>query len=151
MQILDTSAFIYSYHPDRPHASIPEVRDELEGAAQYRFDAMEGSGMRIEIPDTSSIEKIEKTAKEIGDREELSRTDIYVLAAAYQLKGTIVTDDYSIQNVAEKLDIEVLELEQEGIEEELDWKFQCTGCSRVYDEQKRCPVCGAETTRKKPG
>ena len=51
MHVLDSSAFINEYTTSERIATIPLVRDELEDEAGYRFDALEGSGMRIHIPD----------------------------------------------------------------------------------------------------
>ena len=102
MHVLDSSAFIHDYHTDEQMASIPDVREELEGESAFRFDAMEGSGMHIHIPTDGTVEKIERAAAETGDREELSTTDVRLLAAAFELDGVVVTDDYAVQNVADR-------------------------------------------------
>lgn len=150
MYVLDSSAFITGYEPTGPTATVPSVRDELEDSSQYRFDAMEGSGMRIEIPGEDSRERVRRAARESGDETELSETDLYLVAAALELDAVLVTDDYAMQNVAERLGVDVEEISQEGIEEEREWLYQCQGCGRVYDENQVCPVCGSETTRKNP-
>ena len=151
MNILDSSAFIHEYHTDEPLASIPLVREELEGEHAYRFDALEGSGMHMHIPDEETVEQIERAARETGDFEALSETDIRLLAAAFELDGVLVTDDYSMQNVAEKLDVSIERLAQDGIEEQRSWTFQCQGCGREFEENHdRCPICGTELSRKNP-
>ena len=132
-------------------ATIPMGREELQDEAGYRFDAREGSGMRIHIPDPETVERIERAARETGDAETLSRTDIRLLATAFELDAVLVTDDYAMQNVAEKLDIAVDVIAQGGIDERRDWKFQCQGCGRVFDDNRdRCEICGSELTRKRP-
>ncbi|MFC6733777.1 MULTISPECIES: NOB1 family endonuclease [unclassified Haladaptatus] len=152
MHVLDTSAFINEYHTQAKKASIPLVREELEGEHAFRFDAMEGAGMYIHIPDDQSVETVERAARQSGDLAELSATDIRLIAAAYELEGTLVTDDYAMQNVAERLEVTVEVIAQDGIEEQRNWKFQCQGCGRVFDENKeRCPICGTGLTRKNPG
>jgi UPF0271 protein len=151
MHVLDSSAFIDEYTTDEPVATIPMVREELQDEAGYRFDALEGSGMRIHIPDPETVERIERAARETGDAETLSRTDIRLLATAFELDATLVTDDYAMQNVAEKLEIAVDVVAQGGIDERRDWKFQCQGCGRVFDDNRdRCEICGSELTRKRP-
>jgi UPF0271 protein len=151
MYILDSSAFIHEFHTDEPIASIPMVRDELEDESAYRFDALEGSGMHMHIPDGETVERIERAARETGDFEELSRTDIRLLAASFELDGRLVTDDYAMQNVAEKLNVDVELVARDGIEEERSWTFQCQGCGREFDENHdRCPICGSELSRKNP-
>ncbi len=151
MQILDTSAFIHEYHTDEQTASVPQVHEELEGEHAFRFDAEEGAGMHIHIPSEGTVERITRAAGETGDADELSDTDIILVAAAFELDGTLVTDDYAMQNVAEKLNVSVQVIAQDGITEQRDWIFQCQGCGRTYDEQlDRCRICGSDLTRKNP-
>ena len=151
MRVLDSSAFIQEYHTDGSVATIPMVREELEDESGYRFDAMEGSGMRVHIPDEGTVETVLRAAEETGDREELSATDVRLLAAAFELDGTLVTDDYAMQNVAERLDLDVEVIAREGISEQRDWLFQCQGCGREFDERReRCPICGSALDRKNP-
>jgi len=151
MQLLDTSAFIHEYHTDEPTASIPAVKEELEGGTALRYDAEEGSGMYVHVPADDSVTQVRKAARESGDAGELSGTDLRLVAAALELDATLVTDDYAMQNVAERLDIDVQVIAREGISEEREWTFQCAGCGRTFDEQKeRCPVCGSDLTRKNP-
>jgi UPF0271 protein len=151
MYVLDASAFIHEYHTDEPIASIPLVREELEDEHAYRFDALEGSGMHVHIPDEETVERIERAARETGDADELSETDIRLVSAAFELDGRLVTDDYAMQNVAEKLSVAVEVIAREGIDEQRDWLFQCMGCGREFEERRdRCPICGSELTRKNP-
>jgi UPF0271 protein len=151
MYVLDSSAFINEYHTDERIATIPLVREELEDESAYRFDAMEGSGMHLHIPDAETVERIERAARETGDFEELSRTDIRLVAAAFELDGRLVTDDYAMQNVADKLEVPVEVIAQDGITEQREWTFQCQGCGREFEENHdRCPVCGSELSRKNP-
>jgi UPF0271 protein len=151
MYVLDSSAFINDYHTNEQIAAIPQVQAELEGEAAYRFDALEGSGMHLHIPEENTVERIERVAKETGDLAELSETDVGLVAAAFELDGTLVTDDYAMQNVAEKLEVAVEVIARDGITEQRDWRFQCAGCGREFDENhERCPVCGSSLSRKNP-
>ncbi|AUG46374.1 MULTISPECIES: NOB1 family endonuclease [Haloarcula] len=151
MYVLDSSAFINEYHTDEQIATIPLVREELEDEAAYRFDALEGSGMHLHIPEDNTVERIERAAGETGDLAELSETDIRLIAAAFELDSRLVTDDYAMQNVAEKLDVAVEVIAREGISEQREWLFQCAGCGREFDENRdRCPICGSSLSRKNP-
>ena len=151
MQVLDSSAFIHDYTTGEPIATVPLVREELEDEAGYRYDALEGSGMRIHIPDPGTVERVERAAGETGDAEVLSRTDVRLLAAAFELDATLITDDYAMQNVAERLDVDAQVIAQDGIDEEREWRFQCQGCGRVFDERlERCEICGSSLERKRP-
>jgi UPF0271 protein len=151
MYVLDSSAFINEYHTDEQIATIPLVREELVDESAYRFDALEGSGMHLHIPDQETVERIERAARETSDLDGLSRTDIRLVAAAYELDSRLVTDDYAMQNVAEKLNVPIEMIERDGIEQQRDWHFQCQGCGREFeDKHDRCPICGSELTRKNP-
>ncbi|UPW01324.1 NOB1 family endonuclease [Halorussus gelatinilyticus] len=151
MYVLDASAFINEYHTTEDIATIPMVREELEDESAYRFDAMEGSGMHIHIPQDGAVERVRRAAEETGDFEELSTTDVRLIAAAFELDARLVTDDYAMQNVAEHMDVSVEVIAQDGISEQRNWKFQCQGCGREFDENKdRCPICGSKLTRKNP-
>jgi UPF0271 protein len=151
MRVLDASAFIRDYTTDESITTVPLVREELEDEAGYRFDALEGSGMRLHVPDEPTVERVERAAGTTGDAGELSETDVRLLAAAYELDATLVTDDYAMQNVADELDVRVEVIAREGIDERRDWQFQCQGCGRVYDERHdRCGICGADLARKNP-
>ena len=151
MHVLDASAFIHEYHTSDDMASVPAVEAELEGESAFRFDAMEGAGMHIHIPADNTVETIERAAVETGDGEELSDTDVRLVAAAFELDGTLVTDDYAMQNVAEHLGVVVEAIARDGITEQRDWRFQCQGCGREFDEHRdRCPICGSDLSRKNP-
>jgi len=151
MQILDTSAFIHEYHTDEPTASVPQVHDELTGEHAFRFDAEEGAGMHIHIPSAQTVDKVGRAAAETGDKAELSETDIVLIAAAFELDGTLVTDDYAMQNVADRLNVTVQVIAQDGITEQRNWVFQCIGCGTTVEEKlDRCRICGSDLTRKNP-
>jgi UPF0271 protein len=112
---------------------------------------MEGAGMHLHIPEEPTVERIRRAAGETGDAGELSRTDVRLLAAAFELDARLVTDDYAMQNVAEKLEVPVEVIAREGIDEQRDWRFQCGGCGREFDDHHdRCPICGSDLSRKNP-
>ncbi len=93
MHVLDTSAFIHEYHTAEPTATIPMVREELTDEHAYRYDAMEGSGMHIQLPEEGTVERVRRAAEQSGDADALSTTDVRLLAAALELGATLVTDD----------------------------------------------------------
>jgi UPF0271 protein len=151
MEVLDATAFIEGYEAGEDIATIPAVREELTDATRFRFDAMEGGGMHIQVPGDAALDRVRAAASETGDRETLSAVDTRLLAAALELDAALVTDDYAMQNVAERLGVRVESIAQEGIEEGRDWTFQCQGCGREFGENKeRCPVCGTGLARKNP-
>ena len=151
MHVLDTTAFITEYHTADDTATVPSVRDELEGESVYRYDAMEGADMYVHLPEGGTTERVRRAAENTGDGAVLSDTDVSLLAAAFELDATLVTDDYAMQNIASRLDVNAEVIAQDGIAEERDWSFQCQGCGREFDENKeRCPICGSDLSRKNP-
>jgi len=149
MHVLDTTAFITEYHTTDDTATVPSVREELEGESAYRYDAMEGADMYVHLPEEGTVNRIRRAAENTGDADVLSDTDVSLLATAFELDAVLVTDDYAMQNVASRLDVGVEAIAQEGITEERDWSFQCQGCGREFDEDKeRCPICGSSLSRK---
>jgi UPF0271 protein len=151
MYVLDATAFIEGFETEERVATIPAVREELTDGAGYRFDAMEGAGMYVHLPEEDVLDRVRRAAESTGDGGVLSETDLRLLAAAYELDGVLVTDDYAMQNVADALDVGTEVIAQDGIAEQRDWEFQCQGCGREFEERKdRCPVCGADLARKNP-
>ncbi|MBP1986301.1 NOB1 family endonuclease [Halolamina salifodinae] len=151
MEVLDTSAFIHEYHTDDETISIPLVKEELQDETEYRFDAMEGAGMELHLPADETVDRVGRAATETGDAGEISDTDTRLLATAFELDATLVTDDYAMQNVAEKLGLDVQVIAREGIAEKREWTFQCAGCGREFDDNReRCPICGSDLARKNP-
>lgn len=151
MLVLDSPFFIEDRSLDDEQAlSTPGVRDELEDASRFRFDAVVGEGMRVETPSDEAVSAVREAARETGDASVLSDVDVRLVALAYEEDATLVTDDYAMQNVASRLGVGTRGAGKDEIQEERDWRYQCAGCGRVYDESGRCRVCGSETTRKNP-
>lgn len=155
--ILDTSA-ILSGKPiniiDAKLVTTPMVASELKpGGRDYQnFLFMKEKGLEIHSPSKDSTEKILSVSKETGDFSRLSRTDAQIMALALDLiqddknDVTILTDDYSIQNVANELKIKFEPISQSGITKRFKWVYQCRGCGKKFKENiSICPICGAKT------
>ena len=160
--VLDTSAFIAGFDPlaipERQY-TVPEVRRELaKGSMPWiRFKAaVENGELTIRKPKDSFTQEILQASKKVGDMRYLSEADLQVLALALELKDRgfsplIVTDDYSIQNVANKIDVEFTSLLTFGIKLRFKWILYCPACYRKYPPDykfKICEVCGTELKRK---
>jgi UPF0271 protein len=151
MHVLDSSAFITEYHTSDDTATVPSVREELEDESAYRYDAMEGADMYVHLPEEGTVDRVRRAAENSGDLGTLSGTDVSLLAAAFELDATLVTDDYAMQNVAARLDTDAEVIAREGISEQREWSFQCQGCGREFEEDRdRCPICGSDLSRKNP-
>ncbi len=108
--------------------------------------------IKVSQATTASLSKVKEAARGTGDSSRLSRTDMEVLALALELRAAVVTDDYSIQNLAAVLGVEFMPMSMKGITKVLRWNYLCTGCGKVFKEpQPDCPVCGSplRTTRRR--
>ncbi|MGD9130845.1 MAG: ribonuclease VapC [Candidatus Bathyarchaeota archaeon] len=160
--VLDTSAFIGGFDPltvPEEQYTVPEVKNELieDSMNWMRFNAAVESGkLTVKSPKSSVVDEVKEASMKVGDIRYLSEADLQVLALALELKGNgliplIVTDDYSIQNVANKIGIGFTSLMTFGIKFRFKWILYCPACFRKYPpdyEFKVCEVCGTELKRK---
>jgi len=160
--VLDTSAFVAGFDPFSISADqymAPSVKEEMKTRAisGVRLDtALESGKIKVKTPDKTFVEKVKASATLVGDTFFLSEVDLQVLALALELKALgfaplIVTDDYSIQNVANQMGIEFASLATFGIRFRLQWVRYCPACHRRYPagyKSKKCEVCGTELKRK---
>jgi UPF0271 protein len=143
--VLDASVFIYNVLVSGEIYTVPGVTRELKSSeAVVVLQEFLKRGMKIETPRKTDVEIVTEKAKSTGDYLRLSKADIELLAKALELSGTLVTDDYSIQNVATLLGIETQPIQQARIKRVLTWRRRCVGCGRLYDSEAICPVCGSE-------
>ena len=160
--VLDTSAFIGGFDPltvPEELFTVPEVRNELivDSMSWMRFNAaIERGKLAIKYPTKSILCEVNDASKKVGDIRYLSEADLQVLALALELKNEgltplIVTDDYSIQNVANKIGIDFTSLMTFGIKYRFKWVIYCPGCYHKYPPDykfKTCEICGTELKRK---
>lgn len=144
--VLDTTALFNArdFPPDFDIAVPEEVLEELErwGLGE-RSDLLEESRLRIYAAGDESRKKVKKAAEKTGDIDRLSPTDIEVLALALDIGVPVISDDYSIQNVAEVLGVKFIPLEEKGIKKVYYWKYRCRGCGKEFARDvNECDVCG---------
>jgi UPF0271 protein len=129
------------------------VMEELrKGRAAKNVGLLSDIYLKVLIPVKGGRVRVEAQARQTGDIDRLSDTDLDVLALALELEATIVSDDYSIQNVARCMNIKYISGIQSGIKEVYAWILRCKGCGRFYEKKiDNCPVCGSDlkTVRKK--
>jgi UPF0271 protein len=152
--VLDASAILSGKEFSAEHElySSPKILVEVRpGSMRRHLDYLVESGLKVISPSEETVEDVRKCASDTGDIGRVSEADIEILSLAKELEAILLTDDYSIQNIATVLGIEYLGVAQEGITEMIEWRYRCKGCGRYWEEMSDgCPVCGSElkTTRR---
>jgi UPF0271 protein len=160
--VLDTSAFVAGFDPfslGDEQFTVPKVEEEIRRNSMIKMRleiAIESGKLKVKTPTQDSQVRAETYGNRAGDSSKLSETDKQLLALAFEMKAAgytpqIVTDDYSIQNVAKKMGIEFLSLATLGIKRLLEWIRYCPACYKEYvadSKFKECQVCGTELKRK---
>ena len=160
--VLDTSAFVAGFDPfSLPQEQViaPKIEEEIKrnSMVKMRFEmAIESGKVKVKEPSLEAISKMEAYAKKVGDAHKLSEADKQLLALTIDLKTAgykpqIITDDYSIQNVATQIGVEFLSLATFGIKRLFEWIRYCPACHKHYAADckfKDCQICGTELKRK---
>jgi len=155
--IVDTTVFITGYILNGLSGidviTVPEVVNELQYSKNIFLEIALNDNLGIESSREDTIKQVKNMAKETGDINKLSDTDISLIAKALEYNNkkdvVILSDDYAIQNVCSKFGIKSKGIIQAGIKEEIIWKKRCIGCKRIYNEGDICPVCGSDLKIKK--
>ena len=151
--VLDSSAIINGFKcssSDQIFVSSSVMNELKRKKSNKELGYLLMLGAKIEKVDKRFLDVVETKAKETGDIGRLSRTDINVIGLALQEKGTIVSDDYSIQNLAHYMNIDFLSIAEKGIKEEFSWRYRCSGCGRYYRRYMDvCPICGSKIRTKR--
>jgi UPF0271 protein len=155
--IVDTSAILSGKSINLDNASLlttPGVSDELTpGGRDFQiFELLKELGLQVHIPSKTAIDIVKKTAQETGDDRRLSQADIEIVALAFDFHKKpnqdviLLSDDYSIQNIASVLNIRYEGIVQKGITKKFKWASRCPGCKRKFNDIiKICPICGTAT------
>lgn len=160
--VLDTSAFLAGYDPfsiSEEQITVPKVEEEIKSNSMtwVRFKtAVENGKVKVKAPSENARNRVKASANKVGDAFFLSETDLQVLALALEFKAEgctpqIVTDDYSIQNVAKQIGIDFVSLATFGIRRLLEWKRYCPACHKEYPadyNSTECIICGTTLKRK---
>ena len=149
--IADASLFILRKRLEGSIVTVPSVVEELRDESART--TMELMNVRVE-PSLPGFKKEVRTKAGITkDSEELSATDIDILAKALEYskreETILVTDDFAIQNTAIQLGIRVMPAGQRKIKDVLLWEKQCIGCKRRFPEGDVCPVCGSPMKKRR--
>jgi len=149
--VLDSTAIFQRKAVYENMVTVPEVVSEIldENSSLY-FNVKR---LKVESANDKSITAVREVSSKTGDIYKLSETDLKILAKALEEKEkgnevVLVTDDYSIQNVALALGIKFETVVHQGISKGFKWVRVCKGCGRKIDSEI-CPICGSEAVIRK--
>ena len=159
--VIDTSAIFHRIHyaaEDIQLATTPLLENEMheKGLKELTDLLVATEKLKIISPTLASLRRVQTEADQLGDLKTLSEPDQHLLALALDLQeqsfhAIVVTDDYSIQNVARKLDLEIKTMTQRGIREVIQWEIYCKACGHkesTLTKEDPCPVCGSPLRRR---
>lgn len=152
--VVDTSSILAGFQFDgtKEYYISPLAANEIKrGQKKEELDGLiERETLRVQAPSLQTMDRVTVGAQETGDINRLSRADIEIIALALELNALVITDDYSIQNLAKRLSVPYHPFGKEAIREEFRWTYRCKGCGKFYDtSQPDCPICGSEVVMKR--
>ncbi|MGC9516609.1 MAG: hypothetical protein ACP5C3_02805 [Methanomicrobiales archaeon] len=158
--VLDSSAFIGGFcSENKANFTVEEVTQEVKDLKSNLFlqSAIKEGKIEIIAPDKEFLDKLELIIQNSGDNTRLSQVDKNVIALAMTLKHkkldpTVVTDDYSMQNVLKILGISYRSILTEGINQIYNWIKICKGCKKKYASDYKfneCEICGSPIIKKR--
>jgi endoribonuclease Nob1 len=157
--VLDASAIIGGFISKKDNFVTASVVNEIKDLkSKISLEtAIETGSIKIMEPDHSDLEDVGRVIKESGDILRLSGVDVNLVALGYKLKRetlnpTVVTDDYSMQNVLKIIGIPYRSVLTKGINEIYGWVKVCKGCKTKYPpeyESHECEICGTRIIKKR--
>lgn len=148
--VLDSSAFIGGFLPgEDDYFTVYEVIDEVEDdRSKERLSYFLDSGkIKIKEPNAEIVKDVAKKTQATGDN--LSLTDIKLIALALDLDSAIISEDYGIQNVSSILKVEYRSIRESGIKNIIHWEYYCMGCKKIHSKDKKiCQDCGSIIKRR---
>ena len=158
--VVDTSALISWPIMELNGAIVVQSQiDELRRHSPSRAEMFHAMEVMVSEPKPESVSFATVSAMETGDMGGLSVVDLHLIALAYERKCILVTDDYRMQNLAEKMGVKWKSVNFQGISKYWEWKVKCVGCGREYDSPDKpaerkgmlgeCVDCGSNLKLKK--
>ncbi len=152
--VIDTSVLLGGFDPPPGRwVTTPEASQEVTpgGKDARRFEGWKDQGLVVRAAPPAAEDRVDEAALAAGNLGRLSVADRSLLALALELEGVLLTDDHTMLDVADRLDVKTQTMGTDGITQRKQWRPRCSGCGRWFDEpQKRdeCPVCGSPVALK---
>ena len=152
-RVLDATAF-YAGIPFSSHSThyvTTLVFDEIKhikknhNALQILIDS---NRLLVRQPQADFQERVEKCAQKTGDIHSLSKQDISCIALSLELNTELISDDFAVLNVSNKLGINTIPLMTNGIKVVGKWIFYCPACKKDFSDEKNCLLCGNKLKKK---
>ncbi|MCS7109101.1 MAG: hypothetical protein RMH77_00150 [Sulfolobales archaeon] len=157
--VLDAAALFASYQlmlpPNVKVVTTPEVMEEVKDEVSRESLELSLSAGKLDVVEVGEalIDEALKVAVDLGELSRLSKADLSLVALMikYMREGcsvVVVSDDYSIQNVAAYLNLYLLGVKRKVIERVVKYIWVCEGCGFRGGSSGLCPVCGTRMVRK---
>jgi UPF0271 protein len=115
-EVLDTAALIaWPMNRMRGCFAVPSQRVELQRIAPEREIVIDSVELQWREPSKNSVTQATEIARLSGDMAGLSETDLSIFALVIEIQAVLVSDDYRLQNLAEKSGLKWISVTTEGI------------------------------------
>jgi UPF0271 protein len=148
--VLDTSLLLGGKDPPRDGrwATTPEAAAEVSpgGRDARRYEQWIAVGLQVRSAGAESMLRVEDAAQAAGNHTRLSPADLSLAALALELQGLLISDDYTLLDVAKRVGVPTRTVNAEGIQGTLDFRPRCIGCGRWFEAMPKggeCTVCGS--------
>ncbi len=152
-RVLDSSAFYAGipFSSKEPSHITSLVYDEIKHIKKDH-DAIsiliETKRLMVSDPEDKFTAAAKDAAKKSGDFPNLSQEDISIIALSLQLEAELITDDFTVSNVAKNLNLRVIPIMTSGIKNVVTWVYYCQGCRTNFSKITECPNCGNKLKRR---
>tara|TARA_B100000029_G_C17514087_1_gene937397 strand:- start:911 stop:1393 length:483 start_codon:yes stop_codon:yes gene_type:complete len=152
-RVLDATAFYAGipFSSQATHYVTSLVFDEIKHIKK-NHDALQilinSNRLLIREPQTKFQIRVEQCAKKTGDIGSLSKQDISSIALSLELNTELISDDFAVSNVSNKLGITIIPLMTNGIKVSGRWIFYCPACKEDFSGEKNCLICGNKLKKK---
>ena len=150
---MDATAFYAGipFSSQSTHYVTTLVFDEIKHIKK-NHDALQilidSNRLLVRQPQVDFQERVEKCAQKTGDIHSLSKQDISCIALSLELNTELISDDFAVLNVSNKLGINTIPLMTNGIKVVGKWIFYCPACKKDFSDEKNCLLCGNKLKKK---